>query len=1720
MQKWQHSSAPYRKVRRVQFGILGPDEIRQLSVCEILHPETFENSKPKQGGLADLRMGTIAREYRCLTCEGDSNECPGHFGHIELVKPMFHIGFLPTVLKVLRCVCFSCSKLLANEGDDVYQNALKIRNPQDRLRAMYDICKNKRVCEGGQQEENQENNEETEDIEGNKKTKKPHNGCGAEQPKVSRDGLKISIEYKKEQENGEQRKVLTAEEVYNILKQISDDDCRAMGFDPRFSRPDWMLVTVMPVPPPPVRPSIVMDARRGEDDLTYKLADIVKANQMLRTKEESNAPAHIIKEFAQLLQFHVATFVNNEIPGQPQATQRGGRPLKTISQRLKGKEGRVRGNLMGKRVDFSARSVITADANLHLDQLGVPLSIAKNLTYPETVTPFNIKRLHELVENGPDDHPGAVYVIRDDGVRIDLRFVKRRSEVHLNYGYKVERHVQDDDVVIFNRQPSLHKMSMMGHRVKVMPFSTFRLNLSVTTPYNADFDGDEMNMHVPQSLETKAEISQIMMVPRQIITPQGNRPIMGIVQDTLLGCGLYTKRDTFMEKDVVMNILILMPDWDGKMPTPAILKPKPLWTGKQIYSVVIPKINLHRFSATHSSKDMQETSPADTEVIIQDGEVLAGILDKKAVGNVEGGLIHTIWLDYGHEAAKMFFFLTQQQVNYWLLHHGYTIGIGDTIADEGTMASIKKTITQAKEKVQELIIQLHQHALESKPGMTLMESFESSVNNELNKARDDSGNSAQRSLLRSNNIKNMVDIGSKGSFINISQMIACVGQQNVEGRRIPFGFKQRTLPHFVKDDYGVESRGFVENSYLRGLTPQEFFFHAMGGREGLIDTAVKTSETGYIQRRLVKAMEDVTVTYDGTVRNSLGQVLQFLYGEDGMDGTYVEKQKIESMQMDNKTFDRTYRYDLDANDLSLGQDILDEEILEETRNREDAFTVLEQEYEQLKQDRKLLREVIYKNQLAVSDDDSWALPVNLRRLLWNTQRQFGPEIKRPSDLPPTEIIEKVKLLTDKLKIIPGLGEDEVTNEVQRNAVLLFNILVRSIFASKRVLREFRLDRESFDYLLGEIESKFSKAIAHPGEMIGAIAAQSVGQLVTQMTLNTFHFAGVSSKNVTLGVPRLKEIINIAKNAKTPSISVYLKPHAARDSEAAKGVLCRLEHTTLYKLTESTQIYYDPDPLNTVIKEDEELVHLYYDFPGEEQDPRSLSPWLLRMVLSREALADKRLSMSQISDKIEANFTNDLNCIYSHDNADKLVLRLRLRQNPDEEVDKTEEADDEELIRQIEANLLHEMTLCGIKKINKVFMRKEKRGSYDQNGAYKKEEEWVLDTEGSNLMEVLSCPDVDTHRTVSNDIVEIIQVLGIEAVRGALLTELRRVISFDGSYVNYRHLATLVDAMTAPGYLMSITRHGINRTRAGPLMKCSFEETVDMLVEAATFAEKDYLRGVSENIMLGNLVPVGTGYFDLFLNDKMLKDAIIIPHDRPGEMDVFDYIDENPGSPGNFEAQTPLVNMMSPAMSPGPSEMYSPYGAGAMFSPYTGGAMFSPARPGSPSSPAWVTDGKAGYSPTSPTYSPTSPKYSPTSPNYSPTSPGYSPTSPNYSPTSPRYSPTSPNYSPTSPRYSPTSPNYSPTSPRYSPTSPRYSPTSPQYSPTSPRYSPTSPRYSPTSPQYSPTSPRYSPTSPRYSPTSPNYSPTSPGYSPSSPQYSPSSPQYSPSSPAYSPTKKK
>ncbi|KAI9293461.1 beta and beta-prime subunits of DNA dependent RNA-polymerase [Neoconidiobolus thromboides FSU 785] len=1779
------SPAPVRRVKGVQFGILSPEEIKAMSVVQVVHPYVMDESghAPRQGGLSDPRMGTIDRNFKCLSCGESMKECPGHFGHIEFLRPVFHPGFITKVKKVLECVCIKCGRLKADEENISFKKALSIRNPKNRFKAIWDICKGKSMCgdarsrrEGG---ENIEGSENLDTLASRRMAQMP---CGSKQPIYRKESLRIYAHYKAEkgsEESADVKELITASKVINIFKKISEVDLITMGLSCKFARPEWYMISVLPVPPPPVRPSISIDGSgRGEDDLTHKLGDIIKANDQLKGSEVG-AHNMISDELEFVLQYHTATMMDNDIAGVPAAIQKSGRPIKSIRARLKGKEGRLRGNLMGKRVDFSARTVITGDPNLSIEQVGVPRSIARNLTYPETVTAFNMNRLQKAVNNGPNVHPGAKYVMRDTGERVDLRYV-RNGNVSLQIGYVVERHINDGDVVIFNRQPSLHKMSMMGHRIKVLPFSTFRLNLSVTSPYNADFDGDEMNMHVPQSEESRAEILELCMVPKQIVSPQANKPVMGIVQDTLCGIRKFTKRDCFVGKELLMNLLLHVPDWDGRVPQPCIHKPIPLWTGKQVFSLIIPKgVNLTSFHSAHPDDEDSHISLGDTRVEIVGGDLVTGIVCKRTIGSSNGGLIHVVMNDFGSKVCMKLFNGTQTVVNYWLLQHGFSIGVGDMIADHATMTTINSFITKAKKEVKQVIREANNGKLEALPGLTVPETFESKVTNILNSARDGAGKAAERSLPEFNNIKQMVVAGSKGSFINISQMAACVGQQNVEGKRIPFGFRNRTLPHFTKNDRTPFARGFVENSYIRGLTPQEFFFHAMGGREGLIDTAVKTAETGYIQRRLVKAMEDVMVKYDGTVRNALGQVVQFCYGEDGMDAAFIEKQKIETVRMSNAEFNSKYKLDIKNGVISLGKNRnINTQLMGTVMNEPDIQVLLEDEFKQIYDDRKELKTKIFPG-----GDDNWPMPVNIRRLIRNAQIQFECSPHKPFTLHPVDVIVGVKKLLDSFTVIRG--HDHLSDEANKNATYLFKILVRSLLASKKVVGEYHLTPEAFDYVIKEIQRKFYQAQAHPGEMVGTLAAQSIGEPATQMTLNTFHLAGVSN-NTTTGVPRLKEIINVATNLKTPSMTISLKEEYSSNFEKAKAAQSQLEHCNLARLAERTEIYFDPELTETNIEADEdwiqELAALSDPYLTGDYTKENLSCWVLRIEFNPQIMLGKALTLEGIADHIHKKYNNQVFAYYPSEVTDQLVIHCRVVTSGGGDSNNVSEMDDDDVdetgisdhtfLRRLESSMLDEITLLGVPDISRVFIQTRNTPYISDDGSFKRREEYFLETSGTNLLEVLSMDVVNMKNTFSNNIVEILEVLGIEAARNSILRELRHVIEGGGSYVNYRHLSLLCDIMTSRGSIMAITRHGINRTESSALMRCSFEETVEILLEAAASGDYDECTGISENILLGQIAPLGTGSFDLLLDETMLN-QVVIPNNGVGASEYngaslysgsVDYSAQMTPLPGNnqprfdsFDGSSPITAQFSPMTDSG-SFGYSPGSSpGAINSP-----VYSPRNPNfgnSASSP--------GYSPTSPSYIPGSPKFSPASPSFNPGSSQntYRPTSPVYSgagasqkrPFSPTYNPTSPSYNAgrgDEPDYSPTSPSYTPTSPRgigqnsafspiggssfggskvgYSPTSPSYTPTSPSLAQGSNAYSPTSPTYSPSSPSYSanPTAqpraasplnaPRvasYSPTSPSFAFPAPSYSPQSPSFTPISPAQHQQAPSYSPTSPNYAPT---
>ena len=1034
----------------IQFGIFSPEEIERRSVVEITNAGTFDGNEPRISGLFDPRMGTLENGKTCRSCGQTNHNCPGHFGHYKLARPVYYIQFFPMVLNVLECICIRCSKLLIDKSRN---KLFSKKKGEARWKLVLANCKNIVRC-----------GQDTED------------GCGARQPdRYNRESIaRIVAEWfniegpssnpsPERIEKVKERQVLECEYVLRLFRRITDEDVDFMGLNRYWCRPDWMICSVLAIPPPQVRPSVIQDNnQRSEDDLTHKLFEIINTNNTLQDKINNNAAKNIIDDQYTVLQYHVATLVDNQIPGVAPSAQRSGRPLKSIQQRLGSKEGRIRYNIQGKRVEFSGRSVITPDPNISIEELGMPIKIAMNLTMPERVTQFNRNKMYKLIQNGADNYPGAKTVVRKDGRIISLKHVNTK-EIVLHYGDIVNRHLMDGDTVLFNRQPTLHRMSMMGHKVKVLPYNTFRLNVSVTSPYNADFDGDEMNCHVPQSYEAGIELAEIAAVPMQIITPRFAKPVIGIVQDTLIGSYRLTQPNVNFNRREFMNMMMWNKHFDGRMPEPV----RGRYTGHQILSKILPSLNM----AMGNKRYNEDKENPNNFVKIVEGLVSQGIFDKDIFSKEGKGIIHTIFKDYGPKETVHFLDCMQSTIEQFLVYNGFSVGISDLIADVDTKNKMDEKIRARKAEVENIMMQIHLDLFTNNTGKSNKDEFENRVFSALNKATEESGNDGLASLALENRLVSMVRAGSKGSNLNIAQMLACVGQQAPEGRRIPLGFTDRTLPHFKKYDDGAEARGFVESSFIKGLSPQEFFFHAMSGREGLIDTAVKTADTGYVQRQLVKAMEDLVTQNDGSVRDAKMNIIQRHYGEDGINATMIEAQSYAIAALSKDQI--IEEYGLINKDLSQ---IMTEDII-----REDDKEVLGKYVEEVLED----QDVMVKNVIRYKDVSNKLVysPVNIERLMQTIRVKFNLSESNRTDLTPTYVINGINKVIMK------------TQGYHR----IWCALLRFYLAPHKLIGKDRFTKDAFDTLCELLVVKNYQARAQPGEQVGIIAAQSIGEPSTQMS---------------------------------------------------------------------------------------------------------------------------------------------------------------------------------------------------------------------------------------------------------------------------------------------------------------------------------------------------------------------------------------------------------------------------------------------------------------------------------------------------------------------------------------------------------------------------------------------------------------------------------------------
>tara|TARA_B100000287_G_scaffold435334_1_gene503138 strand:- start:908 stop:4003 length:3096 start_codon:yes stop_codon:yes gene_type:complete len=997
-----------KRIDSIRFTLMDPNEIRKMSSVEVKTADTYkDDGHAFKQGLMDPKMGVIDPGIRCETCGNKHEECPSHFGHIALELPVLHIGFSGLIKTCLKSTCNTCSKVLLLDAPETHPTDPE-KSEQDYYRdRVNDIILKHGV--GGR-----EFKKIIKDIEnicaGAKRTICMH--CGSEQGKIILD--KPTTFKEKKADKGEHK--LNARDIREWLEKIPDEHLIFLGMEKDVSRPEWTIMKVLPVPPITVRPSITLESGdRSEDDLTHKLVDVLRINQRLRENRDSGAPQLIVEDLWELLQYHCTTYFDNQTSGIPPARHRSGRPLKTLSQRLKGKEGRFRSNLSGKRVNFCARTVISPDPNLGINEVGVPVTTAKELTVPIRATSRNREQLRQMILRGPDVHPGVNYIIRGDrfrvritdrtkfiwagfrclnpdchsgseeepymGYRPDLNEVlpapnflpglvlreqMRRDPItddlvpewavnldatlcnlrgedekgsalgeenpdaiihhrwkwevdnpdeylpeHLEVrcphcgspevedehgnvyptdvedrlstydrdgnprpGVVVERHLIDGDVAIFNRQPSLHRMSMLVHEIRVMEGKTFRFNLADCTPYNADFDGDEMNLHVIQSEEARAEARILMRVQEHIISPRYGGSVIGGIHDHITGAYLLTHGEAFLPKQSAMDVLSSI-GWEGDLPDVVDRNGVDGYLGNELFSLLVKD----GFSLNFKNR-------AGEEVLVSQGDV-SGSIDKRGIGAEDGRLLDAVVQTHGTDLGADFINKMTKMTIAICTAMGFTTGIDDEDLPPEAKEEIDRINSEASTKVDSELDKFGKDGrkYDPRPGRTPLETLEENILTILDEAKAETGNVAKSLLGEDNSAVLMATSGARGSMDNLAMMAGSIGQPKVRGKRLERGYHERVLSHFPRKVKGAKEKGFVSSSFKRGLEPTEFFMLSVSGRESLVDTAVRTSKSGYMQRRLINAMDDLKVADDSmsSVRNTANRIIQFEYGEDGTD---------------------------------------------------------------------------------------------------------------------------------------------------------------------------------------------------------------------------------------------------------------------------------------------------------------------------------------------------------------------------------------------------------------------------------------------------------------------------------------------------------------------------------------------------------------------------------------------------------------------------------------------------------------------------------------------------------------------------------------------------------------------------------------------------------------------------------------------------------------------
>lgn len=987
-----------------------------------------------------------------------------------------------------------------------------------------------------------------------------------------------------------------------------------------------------------------------------------------------------------------------------------------------------------------------------------------------------------------------------------------------------------------------------------------------------------MNITVPQDIQTKTELEELADVKNILISARTSNPIMGLKQDGILGAYNMTKQSTEIDWRNVMNMLVNL-----KLPKDDIVQKGKTYTGHELFSYIIPeRVNKSNFGQAN-------------EILIKSGKLISGYLKKASLGEEKpNNLIQLILDEYGVNEAKDFFDNAQKLINKFNMFYGFSVGFTDTTVTKEMVKQINdirdKEILKANVCITET---------ENNPNIIDPEIFENTVFANLGSVMNDVSSLIMKNMTDNNSINVMAVAGSKGNPTNTGQMIGLLGQPVLEGKRMPKNIGKRGLPYFFRNDDTAAGRGFIGNSFQTGLEYPEFVFHNMSAREGLIDTAIKTADTGYTQRKLIKSLEDVQICYDCTLRTATGSIIQFIYGDSGTDTTKQYNYLIDLLQMNDSELDKKYKF-TDDELRSIGK-------FTKTAN--------EKYINELRKFRDDIRKALFKTKIDNKTFNSYInfmLPVNLTRIIDKVKNMKGVD---NDILTPEYVLNKIEyiLMHNNTNLTCISKKTDINASIKINdemtAKTALRLALHNALAPKRCIIEYKLTKDVFDFAVNEIIKGYRRNIAEPGEMVGIIGVQALMPPLTQLTLNTFHQSGIGSKgHSTLGVPRLKELLSLTRALKTPHMIIYLDKNNQKNKETANRIAAHIKQTNIIHIRNRIDVYYDPIPTDTgSFSESDKIGKPFYvhNTTGNScQTNIDDLPWLIRIEFDREKMLQKDVTLLDVKSKFcnmwESRF-QDLKkvsreerlvlekitrcgIVSNNDNDDMPVIHIRF-----DMINFTIET-----ITDFIDLIVDNLKMKGLDSIKDVYDPGEEAYIDIDNPDHeiKNTKEYVIFTAGINMYDIRYIDGIDISRTICNDVMQVYDIFGIEAARIALLREITTMLERAGTYVNYHHLSVIVDLMTRDGFMISIDRHGVGRTDAAPLGKVSFEKPVEQLLIAAVFNEVDPLRGVSGRIMTGNVIRGGTGMCGLMLDTEMIEKSEYIEDDLLINKEIVDETETN------------------------------------------------------------------------------------------------------------------------------------------------------------------------------------------------------------------------------------